>query len=149
MNAAPATTSGNNVVAILAAVYSIVLCIFQICLGAVAGIISGSLNEISSVASAIGGTVDPDVASMTTSSGLLAILSVVAGVALLLAATGVFMRRPWAWMLMMAAHAAYVVLGVLGGVLSTFVGIIFVLISAGVVAAFYFLPDIKRALNVA
>lgn len=150
MNAAPAATSGNNVVAILAAIYSIVLCILQVCAGTLAGVLSGGLNSLSTAVTEAGGTVGADVGQATGATGIMAILLILAGVAMLISAVGVFMRRPWAWMLTIAAHGAYVVIAVLSGSLSAgALAFVFIGLSIAVVAAFLLMPDIKRALNVA
>lgn len=149
MNTAPPNASGNNVLAVVAAIYTVILCVMQVCAGTVAGILSGGLNSLSTAVTAAGGTIEGDLASATGATGIVAILLVVVGLAMLFAAVGVFMRRPWAWMLMIGTHAAYAILAVLSGGLSTIVGIIFVVLSVGVVGLFLTQTDIKRALNVA
>lgn len=150
MNTSPASSAGgNNVLAVVAAIYTIVLCVIQICAGAAAGLLAGGLGSLTAAVTEAGGTVDADLAGASGLTGILSILLILVGIALLFAAVGVFMRRPWSWTLMIGAHAAYAILGVLGGGLSNIVSIIFIVLSVAVVGLFLTQPDIKRALNVA
>lgn len=139
MNTAPSTDSGNNVLAIVAAIYTILACVFQICAGAGAGLLLNEMNQFRS----IGVTVRNGEAA-----GLMSIILIVVGIAMLFAAVGVFMRRPWSWKLMIGTHAAYAVLMLLTAGLSSIVSIVFIVLSIGVIGLFLTQPDIKRALNV-
>ncbi|MBK9125460.1 MAG: hypothetical protein IPM16_20375 [Chloroflexi bacterium] len=148
---ATSATSGNNVIAVLAAIYTIILCIIQICGGVVIGLLSGGLGAIGRAATEAG-VEDPSLTELgnaTGATGIVSIILVVVGIALLAASVGVFMRRPWSYWLMIAMHVAFVVLTLLSAGLSNIVSIIFMVLSAGVAAAFFLMPDIKRALNVA
>ena len=65
MGAATSNTSGNNVIAVVAAIYTIVLCIIQICVGTAAGLVSGGLNQLTTAVTEAGGTVSGEVGQIT------------------------------------------------------------------------------------
>lgn len=141
---------GNHVLAVLTAVYNIFLFIIQVFLGTIIGLLSGGLNTLSTAVTEAGGTIEGSVDEATTLTGLWAILLLVIGIGMLLSAIGIFMRRPWGWMLTIGVHLGYVIITLLSGALSGgIIPMVSAAISAAIVAAFFFIPDIKRALNAA
>jgi len=135
---------GTTAIAVLAAVYMIILFLLSTCAGVISllgGSLLGSFGDVARSVGADYAEVDAVLSQSTGIANLYGILGIVAGIVLLTAAVGIFTKAKWAYMLTIIMNGLYFalqLLGLLGGAASI-LNLILGLISLMIV--FLFLTD--------
>jgi uncharacterized membrane protein len=153
----PPPTQKNTTIAVLAAIYMIILFLLSTCGGILSLLAGGFSANISSAFSSIessitdensriaANTAVSEINNVTTVATIYGILGIVLGIALITAAVGIFMKAKWAYMATIIVNGAYLALQVFGLLTgaASILNIIFGVLCLLIVILFYTSRDVK------
>jgi len=153
----PPQPQKNTTIAVLAAIYMIILFLLSTC-GGIASLVAGgfSANIGSAVSSMESSFTDEDsriaantavseINNVTAVATIYGVIGIGLGIALITAAVGIFMKAKWAYMATIIVNGAYLALQVFGLLTGTasILNIIFGILCLLIVILFYTSQDVK------
>ncbi|MDX2076944.1 MAG: hypothetical protein SFZ02_10965 [bacterium] len=143
----PPPPQRNTTIAVLAAVYMIILFLLSSCAGIISLLGGSLLGGLNSAVTQLGATSSDTrvIADATGIANIYGILGIIAGIALLTAAVGIFMKAKWAYMLTIVMNGFYFALQVLGLIsgAASILNLLFALLSLLIVFLFLTSKDVK------
>lgn len=145
--------SGNTTIAVVSAIFMLVLAVWTLC-GSIGALMGGTmLAGLGSTLTQMGADAPEELTEVAAAGGafgITGILLLVVAVAYLIVGVGVLQRKQWSRMGTVIVNGIYVVVALLGMVLAggfNIITLVLVVISAAIAFLFYTNGDIKATLT--